>query len=106
MLLTIPDEIERSSYIRALAVRYRVEEELIRNLEKTGDTVFIPRETRAKTAGAFVPVSRVNGIRREALEKLAEERIRRFEGDSDSCSTIQNSEFRIIPRDGNNEAAG
>ena len=54
------------------------ESELIRSLEKTGETVFVPGETRAETRNAFVPVSQVNAIRREALEKLAEERIRGF----------------------------
>ena len=54
-------------------------EELIRSLKKTGDTVFAPREVKAETAGAFVPVSQVNAIRREALEKLAKERIDAFE---------------------------
>ena len=54
-------------------------EELKRNLEKTGDTVFVPEETKVETAGAFVPVSQVNTVRREALEKLADARIEAFE---------------------------
>lgn len=68
--------------VQAAKTRAVTEEELIRNLEKTGDTVFIPGETRVKTAGAFAPVSRVNGIRREALEALAEARIKAFETDT------------------------
>ena len=63
----------------AAKTRAATEEELVRNLKKTGETVFIPREVKAKTAGAFVPVSQVNAIRREALEALAEERIKAFE---------------------------
>ena len=58
------------------------ESELIRNLEKTGETVFVPQETQAETRGAFVPVSQVNAIRRRALEALAEERIRAFAPDT------------------------
>ena len=62
--------------------REATEEELKRSLEKTGETVFVPREVRVETEGAFVPVSQVNAIRRAALEKLAEERIRAFESKS------------------------
>lgn len=68
--------------VSAAKTREATEEELVRNLKKTGDTVFVPREIRAETAGAFVPVSQVNGIRREALERLADERIRAFEQDA------------------------
>ena len=82
--VTITGEIVEAAKTRAVT-----EEELGRSLEKTGDTVFAPREIKAKTAGAFVPVSRVNAIRREALSALAAERIREFE------QRIPNSEFRI-----------
>ena len=58
------------------------ESELIRNLEKTGETVFVPQDTQAETRGAFVPVSQVNAIRRRALEALAEERMRAFAPDT------------------------
>ena len=65
--------------VGAAKTREATEEELVRSMKKTGETVFVPRELRAKTAGAFVPVSQVNAIRREALERLAEARIRAFE---------------------------
>jgi len=58
------------------------ENELIRNLEKTGETVFVPRETKVETRGAFIPVSQVNAIRRRTLEELAEARIRAFAPDT------------------------
>ena len=58
------------------------EGELIRNLEKTGETVFVPRDTRVETRNAFIPVSQVNAIRRRALEELAEARIRAFAPDT------------------------
>ena len=54
-------------------------EEMIRGLGRTGDTVFTPGEIRVETAGAFVPSSAVNRLRREALEQLAEARIAAFE---------------------------
>ena len=88
--VTVTGEVVEAAKTRAVT-----EEELGRSLEKTGDTVFVPREVKAKTAGAFVPVSRVNAIRREALEALAEERIREFE------QRIPNSEFlrSLLPKD-------
>ena len=76
--------------------RAAAEEELVRNLKKTGDTVFTSREIRVQTAGAFVPVSQVNAIRREALEKLAEKRISAFEK-TNSAFSIQNSELKDGP---------
>ena len=62
--VTVTGEIVAEAKTRAVT-----EEELCRNLGKTGETVFVPREIRAKTAGAFVPVSQVNAIRREALAR-------------------------------------
>ena len=58
--------------------RAAAENELTRSLEKTGETVFIPRIIKVKTRNAFVPVSQLNEIRREALEMLAKERIDAF----------------------------
>ena len=71
--------------VEAAKTRAVTEEELARNLGKTGETVFVPREIRAKTAGAFVPVSQVNAIRREALSALAAERISAFETCNAQC---------------------
>ncbi len=82
--------------VEAAKTRAVTEEELARNLGKTGETVFVPREIRAKTAGAFVPVSQVNAIRREALEQLAQARIDAFEQVS-SEFRIQNSELMAVP---------
>ena len=65
--------------VDAARTRAVTEEELVRSLAKTGDTVFTCRSAKAETEGAFVPISRVNAIRREALEQLAEKRIRAFE---------------------------
>ncbi len=64
--------------------RAATEEELARNLARTGDTVFACREIRVETEGAFVPVSQVNAIRREALSALAEARIRAFEKETET----------------------
>ena len=46
-----------------------------KSLEKTGGTPFTLRHLTARTAGAFVPASALNALRREALEKLADARI-------------------------------
>ena len=64
--------------VQAARTRAAQPEELRRSLERTGDTLFVPREIHTETEGAFVPVSEVNRIRREALEKLTEERAERF----------------------------
>ena len=65
--------------VSAAKTRAATAEELIRNLVTTGETVFTARNVKAETEGAFVPASAVNAIRREALEKLAHERIEAFE---------------------------
>lgn len=62
--------------------REATEDELRKNLCKTGGTGFIPEEITVRTKGAFVPVSAVNNLRREALEQLYEARIRDFEPDN------------------------
>ena len=72
--------------VSAAKTRAATAEELIRNLKKTGETVFVPRDVRAETADAFVTVSLVNAIRREALEKLGQERIDAFERNA-QCGT-------------------
>lgn len=53
-------------------------EKMKRQLQKTGGTDFEVREIRVRTAGAFVPVSALNGLRRAGLEQLAEARRERF----------------------------
>ncbi len=63
-------------------------EELVRNLQKTGGTVFEPGEVRVRTEGAFVPLAQVNGIRREALSALAEKRIAVFAPDTGGDGTF------------------
>ena len=54
------------------------EEELRRNLSRTGDTLFVPGRIEIETAGAFVPVSEINRIRREALQALEKAREEAF----------------------------
>ena len=46
-----------------------------RSLEKTGGTPFVLNQLTVKTAGAFVPASALNALRRDALEQLALARI-------------------------------
>ena len=69
----------RGETVQEARTRAAEPEELIRSLRKTGDTAFVPRTAEAETRGAFVPVSAVNSLRREALDQLAEARIRAFE---------------------------
>ena len=78
--------------VSAAKTRAASEEELVRSLRKTGETVFTPRVVQAETKGAFVPVSQVNAIRREALEKLAETRIKAFESET-ACDGAYPEEY-------------
>lgn len=54
------------------------EEDARRSLGKLSDTPFSPRTLTVQTAGAFVPVSALNQLRREACQQLAEARIAAF----------------------------
>ncbi len=58
--------------------RAMTEEDARRSLEKTGDTPFALRELNVYTDNAFVPVSALNALRREALDKLATQRTEDF----------------------------
>lgn len=54
------------------------EEDAQRSLGKLSDTPFSLRTLTVQTAGAFVPVSALNQLRREACQQLAEARIAAF----------------------------
>ncbi len=54
------------------------EEDARRSLGKLSDTPFSLRALMVQTAGAFVPVSALNQLRREACQQLAEARIAAF----------------------------
>lgn len=54
------------------------EEDARRSLGKLSDTPFSLRVLTVQTAGAFVPVSALNQLRREACQQLAEARIAAF----------------------------
>ena len=56
-------------------------EELKRNLAKTGDTLFTPGTITVETENAFIPVSEINRIRREALKELEKAREEAFAPD-------------------------
>lgn len=71
--VTVTGEAVAAARSRALAP-----EEARRSLEKTGDTAFSVRECAVETADAFVPVSALNALRREALDKLAAARVAAF----------------------------
>ena len=63
-------------------------EELEKQLAKTGGTLFIPRHVRAEAEGVFLPVSEVNRLRREALEKLEEARADAFAPDTGAAGAM------------------
>ena len=58
--------------------RMMSEEDARRSLGKLSDTPFSLRTLTVQTAGAFVPVSALNQLRREACQQLAEARIAAF----------------------------
>lgn len=60
--------------VSAAQKRAMTEEDARRSLEKTGDTAFALRELTVFTENAFVPVSALNALRRDALDKLAAQR--------------------------------
>ena len=64
--------------VQAARSRETSAEEMERQLAKTGGTPFEARRISVRTAGAFVPLSAVNELRREGLRKLAELRTERF----------------------------
>ncbi len=53
-------------------------EELERNLRRTGESLFDPGKIEIETERAFVPVSEINRIRREALQALEKAREEAF----------------------------
>ncbi len=54
-------------------------EELTERLSRTGGTAFTADTVRVHSEGAFIPVSALNALRREALDALAEARIAAWE---------------------------
>ena len=75
--------------VQPARTRAATKEELERSLRKTGETMFVPGRTEVETEGAFVPVSEINRIRREALAALEEKRAEDFAPDM--------SELRDVP---------
>ena len=69
------------------------EEELRRNLSRTGDTLFDPGEIRIRTENAFVPVSEINRIRREALCALEKAREEAFAPDCGAEGALPEAEL-------------
>ena len=75
-------------------------DELRRNLSRTGDTLFVPGKIEIETEGAFVPVSEINRIRREALTALEKAREEAFAPDCGEEGTLPPAELprRELPR--------
>ena len=64
--------------VSAAQKRAMTEEDARRSLDKTGDTAFALRDLNVYTENAFVPVSALNALRRDALDKLAGQRAEDF----------------------------
>ena len=71
--VTVTGEVVSPAQKRAMT-----EEDACRSLGKTGDTAFSLRDCAVFTDNAFVPVSVLNSLRRDALDKLAEARADAF----------------------------
>ena len=65
--------------------RAMTDEDARRSLGKTGDTAFEMGRCEVHTDGAFVPVSALNSLRRDALDKLAAARIEAFARQPGRC---------------------
>ena len=90
--VTVEGETVQSARTRAAEA-----EELARSLRKTGETMFVPGRTEVETEGAFVPVSEVNRVRREALAALEEKRAEDFAPDTGAEGEVP--EVRLPERD-------
>ena len=90
----------RGGETAAARTRPAQEDELRRNLSRTGDTLFVPGKIDIKTEGAFVPVSEINRIRREALQALEQAREEAFAPDCGEEGEILPAELprRDLPR--------
>ena len=81
--VTVTGEVTARAKTRAAE-----EEDLARSLAKTGETVFVPRKISVETRDAFIPVSQVNAIRREALEALGRKRADTFAPDTAGSGSV------------------
>ncbi|MFA5531747.1 MAG: U32 family peptidase [Thiohalomonadaceae bacterium] len=71
---------EAAVVLEAAQQRERAEAALRDNLAKLGNTMFAPGDIRLDfSLPRFVPASVVNGLRREAVERLERERLRRWQ---------------------------
>ncbi len=67
------------AYVEAARTAAVTEESLFRQLQKTGDTAFQLTHAEIRTENAFVPLSAVNALRREAFSALEEALLARTE---------------------------
>jgi len=82
LTLTVTDGVSTASavgeVVTAAQKRAMTEEDARKSLSKTGDTPFALRELTVFTENAFVPVSALNAIRRDALALLENQRAEDF----------------------------
>ena len=89
--------IRTGAAVDAARTRETAAEEMIRQLRKTGGTDFEIRNAAARTAGAFVPLSEINRLRRDALAELAEKRADRFAGPAGPVIPQEKEPDAVIP---------
>lgn len=82
LTLTVTDGVSvaaaQGETVQPAKNRAMTAEDARRSLDKTGDTSFVLDNLNVETAGAFVPVSALNALRRETLDKLAHQRSEDF----------------------------
>ncbi|MDO5435373.1 MAG: U32 family peptidase [Clostridia bacterium] len=68
-------------------------DDLKKNLGKTGDTPFVCQQITVETENAFVPVSALNALRRETLERLSQERADAFAYDTSGEGNVPDDDI-------------
>ncbi len=80
--------------VQAARSRAVTGDEMERNLRKCGDSPFRAEQVTVETREAFVPLSRLNALRRETLEALSRQIIR---GREPGCGEVRPSEPVRLP---------
>ncbi|MBQ6951851.1 MAG: DUF3656 domain-containing protein, partial [Clostridia bacterium] len=79
LMLTVTDGKNEETVVGDVCAESRqkpmTEESALRSLQKTGGTPFVLRKLDVQTENAFVPVSALNQLRRDALDALAHSRM-------------------------------
>lgn len=92
LVLTVTDGIHQTSVAGPLCEESQqkplTEEDALRSLQKTGGTPFVLRSLRLEGENAFVPVSLLNQLRRDALDSLQKNRIENHPAESSARASF------------------